>query len=145
MLFRSLLLLDPTAQDVFETYIAKRDGEHEGYSWRHIVPAFAKRHGWRTESDLRFGTRCFINTMDGGLSGLSLDYAGLVTAAEALLPAKDFARLLMECVQWRAAKESADKVARFVDFGINQFTEALDALQRPYATETSLELRNSSL
>ncbi len=50
---RALLVLDRGSADIFRTYIAKRDGEHEPYAPLTLYPEFVARYGMTTDDDIR--------------------------------------------------------------------------------------------
>lgn len=92
---RALVLLDPDSLNVFRAYLAKRDGEHEGYCRDTIVPDYVKAHGWRDRTALRFGIYFTLNLFWGGLMGGSVNRNGLMIAAAELVGAGEFADMVL--------------------------------------------------
>jgi hypothetical protein len=66
---RALLLLDRGSTDIFRTYIAKRDGEHEQYATETLYPEFVARNGMTTDDDIRLAVAVALNITWGGRHG----------------------------------------------------------------------------
>jgi hypothetical protein len=92
---RALVLLEPDALDVFRAYLAKRDGEHEGYCRETILPDYLRAHGWRNRETLRFGIYFAYNMFWGGLTGGRVNSNGLMTAAAQMVSAGEFVAMLL--------------------------------------------------
>lgn len=95
---QALLRLDPAAHDVFRTYLALRDGEHETHSTDVIMKDYVAATGWRDRAMIGFGIYfALIRQRDGreALFGGLLDEYGLVEAAAAMIGADEFAALIV--------------------------------------------------
>jgi hypothetical protein len=92
---RALVLLDPDSLDIFRTFLAKRDGEHEGYCRETIMPDYVSAHGWRDRAALRFGIYFTLNLFWGGLMGGSVNSDGLMSAAAGMVEASEFADMVL--------------------------------------------------
>ena len=91
---RALVLLDPDALDVFRVFLAKRDGEHEGYCRDTILPDYVRTHGWRNRKALRFGIYFTFNMLWGGGGCGPINGGGLMTAASCMVSPKEFVDLV---------------------------------------------------
>ncbi len=85
----ALAILDPDALDVVRVYLEKRDGEHEGYCWDAVLPAYFNRHGWQNAETVRFGIYAVLNRFWGGAHPYDLE--GLREAMEKLTTPPDVA------------------------------------------------------
>ncbi len=94
---QALLLLDPSAHDVFRDYLAKRDGEHEIHSTDVIMKHYIEKVGWRDTAMISFGIYfALIRHRDGrvAMKGGLLDEYGLVRAAMKMIEPHEFAALI---------------------------------------------------
>ncbi|SFK54347.1 hypothetical protein SAMN04488125_102350 [Methylorubrum salsuginis] len=85
----ALAVLDSDALDIVRVYLEKRDGEHEGYCWGTVLPAYFNRQGWHDAETVRFGIYAVLNRFWGGAHPYDLD--GLREAMEKLMTPADVA------------------------------------------------------
>ncbi|MDE5454608.1 hypothetical protein GWE18_17520 [Bradyrhizobium sp. CSA112] len=96
---RALLLLDRGSTDIFRTYIAKRDGEHEEYATRTLYPEFVARNGMTTEDDIRLAVAVALNITWGGLHGRVWHEHDLIGIAKSRFGADRFAAIVTDEVK----------------------------------------------
>ncbi|MCJ9720101.1 hypothetical protein MOV66_02435 [Agrobacterium sp. SHOUNA12C] len=96
---QALLLLDPSAHDVFRDYLAKRDGEHETHSTDVTMKRYIAKVGWRDTAMISFGIYfALIRHRDGRIAmrGGLLDEYDLLRAAEDMVEPQEFVALIAQ-------------------------------------------------
>jgi hypothetical protein len=128
----ALAKIDADAFDLLRRYVNCRDQRHDLYCSLRIVPDYSNQHGWRSKDALSFGVYFLMDriSMDDDYSDF-----GVISAAEGLLSAKDFASVIVA-----EAKEAAGKdfgttensqfwyVDTFCEWHLNQSTPYHDAV-----------------
>jgi hypothetical protein len=95
---RALLLLDRGSTDIFRTYIAKRDGEHEQYATETLYPEFVVRNGMTTEDDIRLAVAVALNIVWGNHQPVWHDH-DLIGIAKSRFGADRFAAIVTDEVK----------------------------------------------
>lgn len=98
---RALLFLDRGSIDIFRTYIAKRDGEHEQFATETLFPEFVAREGLETEDDVRLAVAVALNIIWGGRGPEEAVWRdhGLIEIARNRLGADRFAAVVTDEVK----------------------------------------------
>lgn len=96
---RALLFLDRRrSEDVFRTYIAKRDGEHEQFATETIYPEYVARLGITSDGDIRLAVAVALNIIWGGRGPVESVWRehGLIEIAKRQLTPARFAEIVSE-------------------------------------------------
>ncbi len=96
---RALLLLDGRrSEDIFRTYIAKRDGEHEQFATETIYPEYVAQFGIASEGDLQLAVAVALNIIWGGRGPEERVWRehGLIEIAKQQLTPQRFAEIVTQ-------------------------------------------------